>query len=159
VEFNRVAREKGYAKIVSIQNAYNLLNRTFESGLSEVCYHDNVGLLAYSPLAFGWLSGKYLDPQASGRGTLYPGFTQRYRKVNVEPAVAEYCALAKDAGLSPATMALAYVRQQWFVTSTIIGATTHKQLRENIESANVTLSDELIEEIEQIHLRYPNPAP
>jgi aryl-alcohol dehydrogenase (NADP+) len=159
VEFNRVAREKEYAKIVSIQNAYNLLNRSFESGLSEVCYHENVGMLAYSPLAFGWLSGKYIDPHATGRGTLFPGFTQRYRKVNVEPAVDEYCALAKGAGLSPATMALAYVRQRWFVTSTIIGATTLRQLEENIESANVVLDDGLIDKIEQIHLRYPNPAP
>lgn len=158
-KFISVAREAGAPRVISIQNAFNLLCRGFESGLSEVCYHEKVGLLAYSPLGFGFLSGKYLEPGASGRANLFPGFAQRYHKVNVSEAVVEYCAVANDAGLTPAAMALAFVRQKWFVSSTIIGATTLPQLEQDIDSAGVCLSEDLLAEIDSIHQRFPNPAP
>jgi len=159
-EFQRCAKEMGLPDIVSIQNAYSLMNRTFENGLAEVCSHENVGLLAYSPLAFGHLSGKYLiNPLAKGRITLFPNFGQRYTKVNVSAATQAYAEIAANEGLSLATMALAFVRSRGFVHSTIIGATDLTQLQENIDSQAVTLSDEVIGQIEAVHLRYPNPAP
>jgi aryl-alcohol dehydrogenase-like predicted oxidoreductase len=159
-EFVRCAEQLGLPKIASIQNAYHLMNRTFESGLAEVCRHANVGLLAYSPLAFGWLTGKYVtDPDAKGRITLFPGFGQRYSKPNVPPATKEYLRIAQEAGLSPATMALAFVRTRWFIGSVILGATTLDQLRENLLSAEISLSDEILNRIEAVHRQYPNPAP
>src|SRR5574340_1227079 len=109
------------------------MNRTFESGLAEVCRHAHVGLLAYSPLAFGHLTGKYLaDPQepgitTRGRVTLFPGFGQRYHKPNVPHATKEYVRIAREAGLSLAQMALAYARTRWFTTSVLLGATTLEQ--------------------------------
>jgi aryl-alcohol dehydrogenase-like predicted oxidoreductase len=159
-EFVRIAEQLGLPKIVSIQNAYHLMNRTFESGLSEVCHQSQVGLLAYSPLAFGWLTGKYIaDPAAHGRITLFPGFGQRYNKMNVPAATKEYIRVAQDAGLTPATLALAFARTRWFTSSVIIGATTLEQLKENLDSAEVTLSEEVLGSIEIIHRLYPNPAP
>lgn len=159
-EFVRCAESWGLPKIVSIQNAYHLMNRSFESGLSEVCRHANVGLLAYSPLAFGHLTGKYLAaPKAAGRITLFPGFGQRYDKINVPAASAEYARIAREAGLSPAQMALAYARTRWFTGSVIIGATTLAQLQENLDSGELTLSAEVLERIEEVHRLYPNPAP
>jgi aryl-alcohol dehydrogenase-like predicted oxidoreductase len=159
-EFNRCAKELGLPHIVSIQNAYHLLNRTFEAGLAEVCHHEHVGLLAYSPLAFGHLTGKYVDdPQAKGRVTQFPQFTQRYSKTNVPEAILAYVNIARDAGLTPTQMALAFVRTRQFTHSTIIGATTLDQLQENLDSVGVVLSDEVLAEIEVVHQRYPNPAP
>jgi aryl-alcohol dehydrogenase-like predicted oxidoreductase len=147
-------------KIVSIQNAYHLMNRTFESGLSEVCHHAKVGLLAYSPLAFGFLTGKYqADPKATGRITLFPGFGQRYNKPNVPAASAAYVRIAQEAGISPARMALAYARTRWFTSSVILGATTLTQLEENLSSSELTLSADVLEQIEAVHRLYPNPAP
>ena len=164
-EFLRCAETLGLPKIVSIQNAYHLMNRTFESGLAEVCRHANVGLLAYSPLAFGHLTGKYLaDPQApgitaKGRVTLFPGFGQRYHKPNVPAASSEYVRIAREAGLSPAQMALAFARTRWFTTSILLGATSVQQLQENLDSVEITLSAEVLEKIEAVHRLYPNPAP
>jgi len=160
MEFVRLAREHALPKVVSVQNAYNLLNRTFEAGLSEVHRHLDVPLLAYSPLAFGHLSGKYLDgaQPAGARLTRFPPFGQRYGRVNVPEAVAEYAALARRGGLTPASMALAFVRSRWFTASTIIGATTMQQLRENIASSEVSLDEEMIEAIDAVHLRFPHPA-
>lgn len=159
-EFVRCAEQLGLPKIISVQNAYHLMNRTFESGLAEICRHTSVGLLGYSPLAFGWLSGKYIkDPQAHGRITLFPNFGQRYAKANVPPAVREYMRIAQEAGLTPATMALAFARTRWFMGSVLLGATTLKQLEEDIDSAEVTLSKEVLEKIEAVHKLYPNPAP
>lgn len=159
-EFVRCAEQLGLPRIVSIQNAYHLMNRTFESGLAEICHHADVGLLAYSPLAFGWLSGKYIsDPNAKGRITLFPGFGQRYSKPNVPAATKEYMRIAQEAGLTPATMALAFARTRWFSSSVILGATTLPQLRENLDSTEVTLSKEVLEGIETVHRLYPNPAP
>jgi aryl-alcohol dehydrogenase-like predicted oxidoreductase len=159
-EFLRCAEQAGLPKVVSIQNAYHLMNRTFESGLAEVCLHGNVGLLGYSPLAFGHLTGKYLNnPHAYGRITQFPNFGQRYAKINVPAAVAEYAHIAKKAGLSPATLALAFARTRPFTSSVLIGATTLKQLEENLSSATTILSSAVLEEIETAYRRYPSPAP
>lgn len=159
-EFVRVAERHGLPRVASIQNACSLLNRTFEDGLSEACFRESVGLLAYSPLAMGHLSGKYLaDPGASGRITLFEGFGQRYAKPGVRPAVSAYVELARKLGLAPAQMALAFVSGRWYVASTIIGATSMAQLKENIDGCSVELAPEAVKEIEAIHLRYPNPAP
>lgn len=136
------------------------MNRTFESGLAEVCRRANVGLLAYSPLAFGHLTGKYLaDPQTKGRVTLFQGFGQRYNKPNVLTASKEYVRIAQEVGLSPAQMALAFARTRWFTSSVILGATSVQQLQENLDSAEVTLTAEVLEKIEAAHRVYPNPAP
>ncbi|NCN89015.1 MAG: NADP(H)-dependent aldo-keto reductase [Gallionella sp.] len=160
MEFVRCAEQLGLPRIISIQNAYHLLNRTFESGLAEVCHHANIGLLAYSPLAFGWLTGKYLDdPAAPGRITLFPGFGQRYNKPNVAAAAAEYARIARAAGLTPATLALAFARTRRFTASTIIGATSLEQLKENLDSATVTLASGVLEQLEAAHRRHPSPAP
>lgn len=159
-EFVRCAEQLGLPRIVSLQNACNLMNRTFESGLAEVCHHTGVGLLAYSPLAFGHLSGKYLaDPDAHGRITLFPGFGQRYQKPNVPAATAEYVRIAREAGLSPAAMALAWARTRWYVSSVILGATSLDQLKENLNSMVVIPGDEVLKRIETVHRLYPNPAP
>ena len=159
-EFIRCAEKNGLPRIVSIQNAYHLMNRTFESGLAEICLHNSVGLLGYSPLAFGHLTGKYqADPQAKGRITQFPNFGQRYAKINVSPAVTEYVHIAKAVGINPAQMALAFARTRWFTSSVILGATNLKQLDENLATAQITLSTETLEQIEVVHKRYPNPAP
>jgi len=160
MEFLRCAEQLGLPKVVSIQNAYHLMNRTFEAGLAEVCHHGDVGLLAYSPLAFGWLTGKYLaDPQAHGRITLFPGFGQRYNKPNVPAATAEYVRIAQEAGLSPATLALAFARTRRFTSSVILGATSLAQLKEDLDSAQVSLSDDVLAAIDSVHQHFPNPAP
>ena len=159
-EFVRCAEKFGLPKIITVQNAYHLMNRSFETGLAEICHHLKVGLLAYSPLAFGYLTGKYLaDPNAKGRITLFPNFGQRYAKPNVPAASKEYVCIAQEAGMSPATMALAFARTRWFNTSVILGATNVNQLKENLDSANVVLSEEVLEKIEAVHKQYPNPAP
>ena len=157
--FAHAAQQAGLEGLVSIQNAYNLINRIFEYGLAEVCHREQVGLLAYSPLGFGVLSGKYLQPAAQGRLTLFPGFGQRYAKTNVTEAATAYAALARKVGMTPATLALAFVRSRWFVASTIIGATTQEQLKEDIDSVQVELTPEVLAQIDAIHQRYPNPAP
>ena len=158
-QFTRMAEQHNLPRVVSIQNAYSLMNRTYEYGLAEACHRENVSLLAYSPLAFGHLSGKYLTPDGRGRCNIFAGFGQRYEKVSAKPASQAYVELAKKYGMSGATMALAFVNQRWFMASNIIGATTMEQLKENIQSEYVTLSDECLKEIEAIHLRYTNPAP
>lgn len=160
MEFVRLARQKGLPMVASIQNAYNLLNRSFEPGLSEITRREGVPLLAYSPLAFGHLSGKYLNgarPEGA-RLTLFPPFGQRYDKPNVGPASSAYAELASKAGMSAATLAIAFCRSRWFCASTIVGATTIAQLKENIDTEKVELSPEILSQIDAIHLRYPNPA-
>ncbi len=159
-EFVRCAEQLNLPKIVSIQNAYHLMNRTFENGLAEVCHHADVGLLAYSPLAFGHLTGKYLaDPQARGRVNLFAGFGQRYQKVGVPEASLAYVRIAQEYGLNPGQMALAYARTRWFCTSVILGATTLTQLKDNLDSHTIELSADVIEQIENVHRRQPNPTP
>ncbi|MDR3429472.1 NADP(H)-dependent aldo-keto reductase [Silvimonas sp.] len=159
-QFLAAAEKHGVAKIVSIQNPYSLVNRTFEIGLSEFSHREHVGLLAYSPMAFGALSGKYLNGArpADGRITLYERFT-RYTKPEVEVAINGYVQIARKHGISPAQLALAFVNSRPFVTSNLIGATTIAQLKENIESINVKLGAEILAEIEAVHVKQPNPAP
>ena len=148
-------------RIVSVQNPYNFLNRTYEVGMSEISIRENVGLLAYSPLAFGYLSGKYRNNQMpkNSRMGLYADIWGRYRKENGYKAVDEYYKVAVKKNMSLAHMALAFVNSRPFVTSNIIGATTVEQLKENIESINIKLDDETIKEINLIHQNNPNPAP
>lgn len=158
--FSYLAKQLGLPKVVSVQNAYNLLNRVFDSALAEVAYREKVGLLAYSPLGFGLLTGKYLtgDPGET-RITLFDRFSQRYLKPGVNEAVAAYVEVAQRHNLSPTTLALAFVRSRWFVSSTIIGATTLEQLQENLDSADVELTQDLLTDIEAVYTQYPNPAP
>lgn len=146
-------------RIVSIQNPYSLLNRLFEVGLSEICMRENVGLLAYSPLGFGFLSGKYLNgfPENS-RLKLFPNFI-RYTNENCYKATHLYKQLAEDNGMTLVQLAEAFVHQQSFVTSIIIGATSLTQLKENIDAFAVVLSKEILAEIEKIQELHPNPAP
>ncbi|MFM0644520.1 NADP(H)-dependent aldo-keto reductase [Paraburkholderia bryophila] len=159
-QFLRAAEKLGLPRIVSIQNPYSLLNRTYEAGLSEYAHRDNVGLLAYSPLAFGWLSGKYEGGArpAGARISLFERF-QRYSKPQAVQATTRYVELAKRHGLSPAQFALAFVNSRPFVTSNLIGATSLDQLKENIGSADVRLSPEILAEIDALHELQPNPAP
>lgn len=158
--FSQVAKQLGLPKVVSIQNAYNLLNRVFDSALAEACYQEKLGLLAYSPLGFGVLTGKYLQEKpAQARITLFEGFGQRYLKPNVNEAAAAYVEIAQRYQIKPAQLALSFVRSRWFVTSTIIGATSLDQLQENLSSLTVELGEEILAEIDAVHARYPNPAP
>ncbi len=156
----QLAETHGLPRAVSIQNPYNLLNRSYEVGLAEVSHRENIGLLAYSPLAFGVLTGKYLNGQwpEGARITLFKRFS-RYLGPQAEAATTAYTALAREHGLSPAQMALAFINRQAFLTSNIIGATTLAQLEENIGSANIKLSDEVLKAIEAIHVQHPNPSP
>lgn len=160
MRFLEISERLGLARMASIQNPYNLLNRTFEVGLAEIAHREDVPLLAYSPLAFGVLSGKYLDgarPPA-GRLTRFERF-QRYTNPQAEAATAAYVELARSHGLEPAQMALAYVLSRPFVSSALIGATTTAQLASNLAAGEIRLSDALIAEIEAIHREHPNPAP
>ncbi|WP_347558750.1 NADP(H)-dependent aldo-keto reductase [Robbsia sp. KACC 23696] len=159
-QFLRAAEKLNLPKIVSIQNPYSLVNRTFETGLSEFTHRDGVGLLAYSPLAFGWLSGKYENGARpdGARITLYERFA-RYSKPHSVAAISAYVALAKQHGLSPAKMALAFINSRPFTTSNLIGATSLAQLKENIDSADLTLTDDILAAIEALHEKQPNPAP
>lgn len=159
-QFLKHAEGGSVPRIVSIQNPYNLLNRVYETGLSEFSHHEDVGLLAYSPLAMGMLCGKYLDgarPEGA-RLTLFTRFT-RYSSPQAEAATREYVMLAREHGLSPTQMALAFINQRPFVTSNLIGATNLDQLKENIDSVDVELSSDVEKAIDAIHARQPNPAP
>ncbi|MFL0809830.1 MAG: NADP(H)-dependent aldo-keto reductase [Agarilytica sp.] len=160
MEYLRIAKEKGFSRIVSIQNPYNMLNRTFDVGCSEISIREKVGLLAYSPLAFGALSGKYLGGQSpeGARLTLFTRF-QRYLNPLAEQATEAYVTLARQHELDPAQMALAWVNQRQTVCSNIIGATSLEQLQDNIESIDIELSTEVLEKIDEIHTKTPNPAP
>ena len=156
----KIAEQKKLARIASIQNPYNLLNRTYEIGLAEVSIKENCGLLAYSPLGFGVLSGKYLNNQwpEKARLTLFKEFT-RYLNPTAIKCTEEYVNIAKENNLSPAQMSLAYINAKPFVTSNIIGATTLDQLKENINSIDIKLDEKVIEKIEEIHKKNPNPCP
>jgi len=158
--FLQLAETRGWPRAVSIQNPYSLLNRSFEVGLAEIALREQIGLLAYSPLAFGVLSGKYLGGArpAGARLSLFERF-QRYNNPQVEKAASAYVELALQHGLDPAQLALAFVTAQPFVTSNIIGATTLEQLRSNLASVELRLDDEVLAGIEAIHQQQPNPAP
>jgi len=159
-EYLRLAEQKNLPRIVTIQNPYNLLNRTFEIGAAEFSHRENVGLLAYSPLGFGVLTGKYLNNEkpTGARLTLFDRFT-RYTNDEGIKSTEAYIKLARAHGLDPAQMALAFVSSRPFLTSNIIGATSMEQLKTNIESINIQLSKDLLREIEDIHTRQPNPCP
>lgn len=158
--FLKCAETQGLPRIVSIQNAYNLVNRSFETGLSEIFYREHVSLLAYSPLGQGYLSGKYEDGALppNSRKTLFDRLG-RYEKGNGPRAISTYVALARRHGLDPAQMAIAFAVSRPFATSTIIGATTMAQLKADIDAADLQLSDDVLADIEQIHLDMPNPCP
>jgi len=158
--FIREAEKIGLAPPVSIQNPYSLLNRSFEVGLAEVAHRENVGLLAYSPLAFGMLTGKYRGGQwpANARLTLFKHFA-RYTNDQATDATEAYCRLAEERGVSPTHLALQFVTTRPFVTSNIIGATNLNQLRENLDSVDMAWDKDLEKELEAIHTRFPYPAP
>ncbi|CAM3716419.1 NADP(H)-dependent aldo-keto reductase [Vibrio aquimaris] len=156
----RLAEKHELPRIVSIQNPYNLLNRSFEVGLSEISHYEGVKLLAYSPLAFGCLSGKYLNntrPKGA-RCSLFERFVRYFTPQGIQ-ATEAYVSLARDHDLIPTQMALAFVNQRPFVASTIIGATNLEQLKSNIDSLDVVLSDELLNELQEIGITYSNPCP
>ena len=145
---------------VTVQNAYSLLNRVFEGDMAEVSIRENIGLLVYSPMAFGVLSGKYIKgiEGEKARLHLFPRFA-RYSSMQSTEATRRYLELAEANNMTLAQMSLSFVNQRVFVTSNIIGATTLKQLKENIDSINLTLNKDLIQEIDKIHAVIPNPAP
>ena len=154
------ADKNGLIAPITVQNPYSLLNRLYEVAMAEITHRENVGLLAYSPLGFGVLSGKYLDGKrpAGARLTMYDRFA-RYTNEEALSATTQYAKIAEDAGLDMAQMALAFVNSRSFVTSNIIGATTIEQLKSNIDSIHLTLSSEVLEAIEAVHTQHPNPSP
>ena len=160
-KFLEISKLKDLPKMMSVQNPYNLLNRTYEVGLAEMSVREKVGLLAYSPLAFGMLSGKYLNGQMpeGSRLKLYSKNFPRYQGTRSQLAVEEYYKVAQKHGISLTQMSLAFVNMQPFVDSNIIGATKLDQLEENINSVHIELSDEIIAEINAIHENNPSPAP
>ena len=160
-KFLEVAKEKRLPRMMSVQNPYNLLNRTYEVGLAEISIRDQIGLLAYSPLAIGYLTGKYRNNQIPKKSRLDVDrdFWTRYNKPNAEKAVEAYYQIAKKNNIDMAQMSLKFCEIQPFVTSVIIGATTMEQLKTDIESVNVKLTDEIIKEINEVQKIYPNPCP
>ena len=155
----QLAQTAGVPRVVSVQNPYNLLNRSYEIGMAEISVRDQCGLLPYSPLAFGMLTGKYLHAMpADGRLTLFPVF-KRYLTDKARTATADYVELAREYGLDPSQMAIAFTIRQPFVTSSIIGATTQAQLDCNIKSAAVTLGDDLLEKLEALGNKHFIPCP
>ena len=160
-EFRRVARELGLPGPVTIQNSYSLVSRNVDNDLAEVLFREQMSLLAYSPLAGGLLSGKYLGgaKPAGARFTLFDNFGLRFRKPMVAEAVEAYAALAARRGISLVQLALGYVKSRWYLGATIVGATTIAQLAEDIDGAQFELDAETLAEIGAVQARYPNPAP
>jgi len=160
-EFHRVAAELGVPGPVTLQNSYSLLSRNVDNDLAEALFRQRMSLLAYSPLAAGLLSGKYLGgaQPAGARFTLFDSLGARFRKPIVPEAIEAYAALAKRRGLTLVELALGYVESRWYLGASIIGATTLDQLREDIAAAQIRLDDETLAEIEALRGRYPNPAP
>ncbi|QWA12107.1 NADP(H)-dependent aldo-keto reductase [Sodalis ligni] len=160
MRYLQLAEKHDLPRIVTVQNPYSLLNRSFEVGMAEISQFEGLELLAYSSLAFGTLTGKYLNgaKPAGARNTLFSRFT-RYSSPHTQRAIAEYVALAGRFGLDPAQMALAFVRRQPFVASTLLGATTLDQLKSNLASLTLRLDDEIIDALEEIHQRFTFPAP
>lgn len=160
MSFIEIAKQKKLPRMVSIQNVYSLVNRVFDTANSEIAIHEKCGLLAYSPLAGGRLSGKYLNGATpkNSRYTLWPSRFSRHATERGERAIKAYFNLAKENGLTASKMALAFVNDRPFVTSNIIGATTNEQLKEDIDSINISLSENVKKEIEKIHALDPNPC-
>ncbi len=160
-KFLEISKNKNLPRVRSIQNPYNLLNRTYEVGLAEMSVREKAGLLAYSPLACGYLSGKYRNNQMPKNSRIERDgdFWTRYQKPNSNKAIDAYYEIAKKYKLDLAQMSLKFLEIQPFVTSVIIGATTMEQLKSNIESVSINLTDEIIHEINEIQKYYPNPCP
>lgn len=161
MKYLQTSEQHNLPRPVTIQNSYSIIHRGYEAGMSEVSLRENIGLLAYSPLAQGVLTGKYLNgksPEGS-RGNLFPRFIARYMGNGSLEAVKRYEDIAKKNGITLTELSLAFVNQLPFVTSNIIGATKLNQLKENINSINIELSDEIMKEIESVHKDIPNPAP
>ena len=160
MSYLQLAEKHNLPRIVSIQNPYNLLNRSFEVGLSEISHHEGVELLAYSPLAFGALSGKYLNnaKPKGARCTEFPRFSRYFNHQGIQ-ATQAYIDVANKHGFDPAQMALAFVNQRPFVAANIIGATTLEQLENNINSIDLILSEEVMTDLEQVGIQYSNPCP
>ena len=161
MHYLRLARELNCARIVSVQNPYHLLNRSYEIGMAEISIREHCGLLAYSPLAFGTLSGKYLNDARpeKARLSLYPDVFPRFLRPRAQAAAAAYVELARKHQLDPAQMAIAFTLAQQFVTASIIGATTMQQLRSNIAAAELKLSSEVLSEIKAVGESHSNPCP
>jgi aryl-alcohol dehydrogenase-like predicted oxidoreductase len=159
-KFLELSKMKGLPKMMSVQNPYNLLNRTYEVGLAEISIREQSGLLAYSPLAFGYLTGKYRNNKlpAKSRMQLFKNFN-RYKNENGQKAIDEYYKISKKYNLDFTQMSLKFCEIQHFTTSVIIGATTMEQLKTNIESVNVNLNSDIINDINKIQQKYPNPCP
>ncbi len=160
MRFLEESKKHNLPRMITIQNAYSLLNRVFEGDMAEIAIRENIGLLAYSPMAFGVLSGKYIKNQAAdnARLKLFPRFA-RYSSNQATEATKHYLKIAEDNRISLAQMSLAFVTQQPFITSNIIGATNMDQLKENIDSINMELNDSLLASIQAVHEIFPNPAP
>ena len=160
-KYLEIAKEKNLPKVVSVQNPYSLVNRTYEVGMSEISIRERAGLLAYSPLAVGYLTGKYRNkkiPKNSRLDLFYENYP-RYHNERTYEAVDEYFKISEKYKISLSQLALAFVNSRDFVTSNIIGATTMEQLQENIDSINITLNENVMNEINLIHEKIPNPAP
>ena len=160
MRFIEASNKHDLIRPVSVQNAYNLLNRVYEGDMAEVSHREHMGLLAYSPMAFGVLSGKYIKNEAAenARLKLFPRFA-RYSSEQSTEATKRYLKLAEENNLTLAEMSLAFVNQRSFITSNIIGATSLEQLKENLNSINICLSKNLLDEVNKIHAEIPNPAP
>lgn len=160
MEYLRLSRERDMPQVVSIQNPYSILSRLFENGLAEMAIREEIGLLAYSPLAFGVLSGKYMHGAmpAGSRIDLFPRFA-RYSGITSQAATQAYYDVAKKHGLSLVELSLAFICQQPFVASCLIGATTMEQLKQNIDACQVALSDEVKADLDEVYQQYPDPAP
>ena len=161
-KYLELAKEKNLPRMMSVQNPYSLLNRTYEIGLAEVSIREKIGLLAYSPLASGYLSGKYRNkkyPKGSRMERDWEFWKYRYNTPNLKNAVEEYYKISEKHNLNMSQMSLKFCELQHFMTSVIIGATTMEQLKTDIESVNVKLSDEIIKEINEVQKIYPNPCP
>ena len=160
-KFLQIANEKKLPRVVSVQNPYNLVNRSYEVGMSEISIRENAGLLAYSPLAAGYLTGKYRNKQMpkNSRMDLFYENYPRYHNERTYNAVDEYFKIAKKNTVSLTQLSQAFVNSRDFITSNIIGATTMSQLKENVESINISLTEEVINEINLVHEKIPNPAP
>ncbi len=159
-EFINQSKKLNLPKIISIQNGYSLTNRHFETGIDETCFRENVSLLAYSPLGFGFLTGKYItNPKSKGRLNHFPeNWSPRYFRPLVIEATKKYMQLAKSINVDLAQLALAWCYSRWFIASTIIGATNLDQLKKNVDAMSIQISDELKDEINKIHAEFSNPA-
>ncbi|TDE31397.1 aldo/keto reductase [Flavobacterium ranwuense] len=160
MRFLEESKYNNLPRVKTIQNPYSLLNRLFENGSAEICLRENVGLLAYSPMAFGVLSGKFLtgENHLNARIKLFPQYS-RYNSAQCTEATQLYQEIAKKNGLTLTELSLAFIAQQPFITSTIIGATTLEQLKENIDTIQVSLSDEILKAIDEVQAVIPDPAP